>query len=128
MSMAEHRARKQKRSLIVVGAAIALVIALGVAWLVMNLSKDSGNQVHEYSIRGLEYTTNLQIEEVRGEIYVYVLVNTDTDDIVFEVEDAADNGLVSEFFKGLDTFIPGEYEVELTDSTLRVIVDGMVEE
>lgn len=122
------RANAGKKQLLIAIAVLAIVGALLAGWLVLTSGDSAADDVETHTVRGVEYSTNLEIEELRGDLYVYVLVNTDVEDIVFEVDNRDDNAAIQKFFNSLDTFVPGEYELDLTDATLRIIVDGMAEE
>jgi hypothetical protein len=84
--------------------------------------------VESVTVGGTEYTTNVRMDEQGGYVYAYIPVNTDVGEVVIEVADEQDNREIRSFLDSLDTFTPGEHVLELSDSNLHFIVDGMAEE
>ena len=58
---------------------------------------------------------------------MYVPVNSEVNSLVLKVQDAEDNAQIRAFLSGLDTFVPGEHVLALSDSNLHFIIDGMAE-
>jgi len=116
------RGFRLRRGLWIAGVAL-LVIVIGIAaWLLW-----PKQQTETVTLLGTEYTTNMQIEEHRGYVYVTIPVNSDTRDVVIEVPDETDNARIRDFLDELDTLVPGERVIALSDSNLHVLVDGIVE-
>lgn len=84
-------------------------------------------QVPTVTLHGMDYTTNMQIEEYGGYVYVTVPVNTDPRDVVLTVADETDNQRIRDFLAELDTLVPGERVLALSTSNLHVLVTGMAE-
>lgn len=117
------RGPRLRRGLWIAGA-VLLVIVIGVAaWLLWPKQQ----QTETVTLIGTEYTTNMPIEEHGGYVYVTIPVNSDTRDVVIEVPDETDNARIRDFLDELDTLVPGERVVALSDSNLHVLVDGMAE-
>lgn len=116
-------ARSRRRALWVV-AAIVVVAAVVAGLLWWNQPEE---QLDTVTLHSVEYTTNLRMDEHNGYAYVYVPVNTDAGEAVLEVEDEADSAEIRAFLDGLDTLVPGEHVLELSDANLHFIVDGMEE-
>ncbi|GAA1598690.1 hypothetical protein GCM10009693_08230 [Leucobacter chromiireducens subsp. chromiireducens] len=104
-----------------VGAAAALAIG-AVTW-----SLWPAGDVRTTTVLGVEYSTNLNVEEQNGYTYVTVPVNTEVESLVLEVPDAEDTRTIREFLAGLDTFVPGEHVLSLGTANLHIIVDGLAE-
>lgn len=105
------------------GSAVAAALLLGaLAWWFWPASN-----VQTVSVLGVDYTTNMQIDDHNGYVYVYVPVNADVNRVVVKVADKADNKEIRGFLDSLDTLVPGEHVIELSDSNLHFIVDGMEE-
>ncbi|QYM75572.1 hypothetical protein [Leucobacter luti] len=117
------RRGKPRRRALWLGAGAVAALAIGVAaWSLWPAS-----DVHSVTVLGVEYSTNLQIEEHDGYAYVTVPVNTEAGSTVLEVTDADDTRTIREFLAGLDTLVPGEHVLTLRTANLHIIVDGMVE-
>lgn len=117
----ETRSQPKRRHLWkwVVAATIPLVV---VAFLLLNNNEDTTQTV---TIYGTDYTTTQTVEGHNGYVYVSIPVNTDTSTVIVEVENGADNLKIREFLDQLDTFIPGEHVIALSDGNLHFIVDGI---
>ncbi|WP_025134722.1 hypothetical protein [Leucobacter sp. PH1c] len=117
-----RRGRPRRRALWL-GAGAAAALALGAATWALWPTSD----VHSVTVLGVDYSTNLEIEEHDGYTYVTVPVNTEAGSAVLEVPDADDTRAIREFLAGLDTLVPGEHVLTLRTANLHIIVDGMAE-
>lgn len=111
----------RRRALWIAAAAVAVAIG-ALVWL-----NWPAQDVESVTVGGAEFATNMQMEEQGGYVYAYIPVNTDVGDVVIEVADAEDNREIREFLDSLDTLVPGEHVLALSDSNLHIIVDGMSE-
>ncbi|QEW01025.1 hypothetical protein F6J84_13570 [Microbacterium caowuchunii] len=107
-----------------IGAGAVLLAAVVVVAQLWPRSPD----VHVVEVAGVEYTTNVAVREEAGAVYAYLPVNAAIDEVVLTVADHADSATIRAFLDGLDTFVPGEYVIELTDAPLHLIVDGIPEQ
>jgi hypothetical protein len=114
--------RRRARWIAAAAAAVAVVIG-ALLWL-----NWPAQDVESVTVGGTEYTTNVRMDEQGGYVYAYIPVNTDVGEVVIEVADEQDNREIRSFLDSLDTFTPGEHVLELSDSNLHFIVDGMAEE
>ncbi len=103
-------------------AAGAVVLA---AVVVVALLWPRPPEVHVVEVAGVEYTTNVEVRAEAGSVYAYLPVNAVVDEVVLTVADPSDSATIRAFLDALDTFVPGEYVIELTDAPLHVIVDGI---
>ena len=117
-----RRGRPRRRALWL-GAGAAAALALGAATWALWPTSD----VRSVTVLGVDYSTNLEIEEHDGYTYVTVPVNTEAGSAVLEVPDADDTRAIREFLAGLDTLVPGEHVLTLRTANLHIIVDGMAE-
>lgn len=101
-----------------------LLIGGFIAFLLLNPPKGKAEEV---TIRGIEYTTNLKMDEFGGDVYVYLPVNAEVGEAVVERKDGKGNEEIRSFLDSLDTLVPGEHMLELGDYNLHVIIDGMEE-
>ncbi|MBL3700610.1 hypothetical protein D3228_13320 [Leucobacter luti] len=105
------------------GAGAAAAIAAGALtwslWPVQDLDT--------HTVLGVEVTTNLEVAAHGGYIYVTVPVNADASEAVLHVPDEGDNLRIREFLDGLDTLVPGEHVLALSEANLHFIVDGIEE-
>ncbi|MBC9936170.1 MULTISPECIES: hypothetical protein [unclassified Leucobacter] len=116
-------ASRPRRTLLWAGGAAAAALTVGaLAW--WNWPAPG---VADVTILGVDYTTNMEVEEHGGYVYVTVPVNSDPRSVVVEVGNAGDDQEIREFLDGLDTLVPGEHVVELRASNLHFIVDGLAE-
>lgn len=121
-----HRLRgregsRRQRWIVWGGSGAALAVALGLAsWSLWQPS-----DVESVTLLGVEYTSNVQLDEHGGYVYVTLPVNSDGNAVVLEVTDPDDNEEIRGFLSALDTLVPGEHVLELRDSNLHFIVDGM---
>ena len=104
-------------------ALIALVVLAAVLWL----NRPTADGPSTVTVQGVEYVTNVEVEAQGGYVYVYLPVNSDVESVVLEVADEADNQQIREFLDGLDTFVPGEHVLSLSETNLHFIVDGIDE-
>lgn len=105
------------------GGAIAAALVLGgLAWWI-----GSTQTVKTVTVLGVDYTTNLEMDVYDGNVYVSVPVNTNTGEAVLKVDNKEDNEQIREFLDSLDTLVPGEHALALSETNLRFIVDGMAE-
>ena len=79
------------------------------------------------TVQGVDYVTNVRVEDQGGYVYVFLPVNADATSVVLEVGDERDNEKIREFLGALDTFVPGEHVLALSDSSLHFILDGIEE-
>ncbi len=112
-----------RRRALWLGAGAAAALALGAATWALWPTSD----VRSVTVLGVDYSTNLEIEEHDGYTYVTVPVNTEAGSAVLEVPDADDTRAIREFLAGLDTLVPGEHVLTLRTANLHIIVDGMAE-
>lgn len=114
---------RPRRKLLWAGGATAVALAAGaVLW-----ANWPAQDLDVVTVLGVDYTTNMQVDEHGGYVYVTVPVNSDAGSVVVEVGDAGDNAEIREFLDTLDTLVPGEHVVELQRSNLHFIVDGLAE-
>ncbi len=116
-------ASRSRARLLWLGVAAAGLVALG-SLLWWNWP---ATDVETVTVLGVEYSTNLRLDEHDGYTYVYVPVNTDVGTAVLQVEDAGDRAQIRAFLDSLDTLLPGEHVLALSDANLHFIVDGMDE-
>lgn len=102
-------------------ALAALVVLAAVLWV----NQPRAAAPNTVTVQGTEYVTNVEVEAQGGYVYVYLPVNTDPEAVVLEVSDEADSQRIREFLGGLDTLVPGEHVVSLSESNLHFIVDGI---
>lgn len=114
--------RSRKKALWIGAAASAAVVAGAALWWLW-----PAQNIEVVNVLGVDYTTNMQIEEHGGYVYVTVPVNAAVNSVVVEVEDKSDSQKIREFLDSLDTLVPGEHVLALRDSNLHIIVDGMDE-
>lgn len=120
-----RRGTRPNRVWLIAGGVAILVLAVLAAALWLNRpAEEAPNTV---TVQGVEYVTNVEVEEQGGYVYVYLPVNTETGAVVLEVADSADSERIKEFLDGLDTLVPGEHVVSLSESNLHFIVDGIDE-
>ena len=117
-----RRGRPRRRALWL-GAGAAAALALGAATWALWPTSD----VRSVTVLGVNYSTNLEIEDHDGYTYVTVPVNTEAGSAVLEVPDTDDTRAIREFLAGLDTLVPGEHVLTLRTANLHIIVDGMAE-
>lgn len=117
--------RSRRRAAWIATAVAAVVVLVLAALLSWNRPAGGGEPV---TVGGTEYTTNVRMDEQGGYVYAYIPVNTDVGEVVIEVADEEDNREIRDFLDSLDTLVPGEHVLELSDSNLHFIVDGMAEE
>lgn len=79
------------------------------------------------TVQGVDYVTNVRVEDQGGYVYVFLPVNADATSVVLEAGDERDNEKIREFLGALDTFVPGEHVLALSDSSLHFILDGIEE-
>lgn len=118
------RHRRSARLKWIVAGAVALVALTAVATLlwVTGPKEDAASSV---TVQGISFVTNVEVEDQNGYVYVYLPVNTDAASVVLEVANESDNQQIREFLGALDTLVPGEYVLSLSEATLHFIVDGM---
>lgn len=117
------KAPRVRRKGLWIGGAVAAALLLGaLAWWFWPASN-----VQTVSVLGADYTTNMRIDDHNGYVYVYVPVNADVKRVVVQVADKADSKEIRGFLDTLDTLVPGEHVLELSNSNLHFIVDGMEE-
>lgn len=121
---AARRARRAPRMrLILVGAvAVALLASAGIVTVATMTAPPA---LHEVRAAGVEFTTNVEVREERGSVYVYLPVNTDVASVVLGVEDPSTSERIRAFLDGIDTLVPGEHVLDLEGVSVRVIVDGI---
>lgn len=119
------RGPRRKRGWIIAGGAV--LVALAVLAAALWLNRPDANTPSTVTVQGVEYVTNVEVEEQDGYLFVYLPVNADTADVVLETPNAADTRQIREFLDGLDTLVPGEYVVSLSAANLHFIVDGIDE-
>lgn len=119
---ARHPRRSRAQARWIGIAAGGAVVAAAIAWWAWPVS-----DVETVTAYGIEYTTNVKVEEHGGYVYVYVPVNAKTGSVVLEVENKKDSQHIREFLDSLDTFVPGEHVVSTSEMNLHFIVDGMAE-
>lgn len=113
--------RSARMRSIIAGAAavlVALAVALPLLW-------PRAADVREVEVAGTTFTTNLDVREEGGYVYAYLPVNADVGAVVLTAENPDDTARIREFLQDLDTLVPGEHVIDLTDSHLHVIVDGI---
>ncbi|WP_125098952.1 hypothetical protein [Leucobacter chromiireducens] len=121
---APARSGRPRRRAVWLGVGVTAAIAIGaVTW-----SLWPETDVRTVTVLGVDYTTNLDVEDHNGYPYVTVPVNTVVGSIVLEVSDADDTRTIQDFLATLDTLVPGEHVVSLGASNLHIIVDGIAEE
>lgn len=123
---ARRRASRARTRLLWIGGAVAVVLAVVLGTLLW--ANWSAKDVQVITVLGVEYSSNVPIEEQNGYVYVYLPVNSDTAAVIVEVSDEGDSRRIRDFLDSLDTFVPGEHVLDLSDSNLHFIVDGMAEE
>jgi hypothetical protein len=117
-------AAKSRTRVVWIAIAAAGVVALIAALLISTWPKENLATV---TIGGVGYTSNMEVEEFNGYVYVFIPVNTEVDDAVVEVDDADDSRKIRDFLDSLGTLVPGEHVLELSNSNLHFIVDGIEE-
>lgn len=120
-----RRRRPSRRTWIIGGT--ALTVVAGAAVLIALVAGPRHEQPRVINIGETAYTTNVEVRAEGGYTYVYLPVNTDVADVILEVDDAADRHELRTFLDAVDTNVPGEHVVDLTNTHVRVIVDGMAE-
>lgn len=116
-----RRGGPRRRRIVWGGAGAALAVALGLSAWSLWPSPD----LESVTLLGVEYTSNMPLNEHGGYVYVTIPVNSDGNAVVLEVADTDDNGEIREFLSGLDTMVPGEHVLALRESNLHFIVDGI---
>lgn len=108
------------------------MIAIGIALVVLTLlaallwlNRPEVDETSVVTVQGVEYVTNVTVEEQDGYVYVLMPVNSDAASVVLEVADDRDNAKIREFLDGLDTLVPGEHVLSLSDANLHFILDGI---
>ena len=123
-SLRPRRSSRPRRRAVWIAAAAVLAAVVVAALLWTNCPKTGAEPV---TLGGVEYTSNVRMEEQGGYVYAYIPVNSDAGGVVIEVADAEDNREIREFLDSLDTLVPGEHVLALSESNLHIIVDGMSE-
>lgn len=126
-----RRVRQRRRALPrwawITGIGVCVGIALAVIAVAIWLNWPKTDETSVVTVHGVEYVTNVQVEDHNGYAYVQMPVNSDTASVVLEVADSADNEKIREFLDGLDTLMPGEHVLSLNETNLHFIVDGIDE-
>ncbi|MBV0894666.1 hypothetical protein [Microbacterium sp. NC79] len=104
-----------------------LALSLGAIGVTM-VGPAASDGLTSYEIAGEQITSNVVITDEPAGIYLYLPVNADIDNVVFESENPAFAQQLRERLAHLDTFIPGEHVVELGEITVHVIIDGIDED
>ena len=120
-----RRSMKPKLVWLIAGgvAVVVLVVSAATFWL----NKPEVDAPTTVTVQGVEYVTNVEVEAQSGYVYVYLPVNTDPETVVLEAPIEADTQQIREFLDGLDTLVPGEHVVSLSEVNLHFIVDGIDE-
>ncbi|MFW0770939.1 hypothetical protein ACLRGH_13050 [Arthrobacter koreensis] len=84
-----------------------------------------GDGTHTYEIAGENYISNVEIKEEAGEVYIYLPVNTDIEEVEVVTADPETTQQLRDQLQSLDTFTPGEQILELPDRSIHVIIDGI---
>lgn len=114
----------RRRALWIAASAAAVAVVIGaLVWL-----NWPAQDVESVTVGGAEYTTNVRMDEQGGYVYAYIPVNTDVGKVVIEVADEEDNREIRDFLDSLDTLVPGEHVLALSEANLHIIVDGMSED
>lgn len=119
--MADSKWKRPWLWVVVAGVVAAIIV-------VVVLLAGGDDKTSTVTVYGTDYTTTQNIDGHNGYVYVYIPVNAETSDVIVEVENPGDTAKIREFLDGLDTFTPGEHIVELSDSNLHFIVDGIEED
>lgn len=85
------------------------------------------NGVERVTVAGVEFRTNVVMEEYNNSPYANIPINSDTQQVVIETENPRDTATIREFLDAVNTFVPGEYTLQLADRTMYVRVDGIAE-
>ncbi|MCC3283218.1 hypothetical protein [Arthrobacter caoxuetaonis] len=99
---------------------LALVVG-GAVWAGLG----AGDGTRTYEIAGEDYTSNVEIKEEAGGVYMYLPVNTDIEEVEVVTADPDTTQQLQEQLQNLDTFVPGEHILELPDTSIHVIIDGI---